>query len=187
LALWLQLDPYELLAKTFGGSGYDIACAQANGPVFYQLLEGMPKVQMVDFRPRFADQLFFLFLEQKQNSRTGIARYRKLGKPNPSLIQQISKLSIRASKTDTLDGFQEIMLAHEAIVGDAIQMRPIQQQLFSDFKGAIKSLGAWGGDFVLVASAQKKVELEAYFLERGFPTLVPYEEMFLDFDQQKAN
>ena len=33
------MNPYILLFDTFGGSGYDIACAEAEGPVLYQLLE----------------------------------------------------------------------------------------------------------------------------------------------------
>lgn len=182
IALWLELDPYELLAQTFGGSGYDIACARANSPVFYQLLDSKPQVQRVDFKPNFADNLFFLFLEQKQNSRTGIARYRKLGKPNPTQIQQISELSVRASNASTLTEFQEILLKHETMVGDVVKMQTVHQRLFSDFKGVIKSLGAWGGDFVLVASEQKRPALEAYFFQRGFPMLIPYAEMFLDLE-----
>ena len=37
LARWANVNPYELLKLTFGGSGYDIACATAEGPIYYQL------------------------------------------------------------------------------------------------------------------------------------------------------
>lgn len=30
---WLQIDAFELLSKSFGGSGYDVACAQTNLPI----------------------------------------------------------------------------------------------------------------------------------------------------------
>ena len=33
LARWANVNPYELLKMTFGGSGYDIACATAEGPI----------------------------------------------------------------------------------------------------------------------------------------------------------
>ena len=36
LAQFANINPYQLLEKTFGGSGYDIACAQANQPILYQ-------------------------------------------------------------------------------------------------------------------------------------------------------
>ena len=29
IAKWANVNPYELLAKTFGGSGYDVACAES--------------------------------------------------------------------------------------------------------------------------------------------------------------
>ena len=35
LAQYANIDPYELLAKTFGGSGYDIACATAKSAITY--------------------------------------------------------------------------------------------------------------------------------------------------------
>ena len=38
LARWANVNPYELLKLTFGGSGYDIACATAEGPIYYQLV-----------------------------------------------------------------------------------------------------------------------------------------------------
>ena len=36
LARWADVNPYELLKLTFGGSGYDIACATAEQPIYYQ-------------------------------------------------------------------------------------------------------------------------------------------------------
>lgn len=33
IAQWAKIDPYKLLANTFGGSGYDIACAAAVKPI----------------------------------------------------------------------------------------------------------------------------------------------------------
>ena len=32
---WLNIDAFELLQKSFGGSGYDIACAKSNSPIVY--------------------------------------------------------------------------------------------------------------------------------------------------------
>lgn len=36
LAQWLPIDPYSLMDATFGGSGYDLACGTAHGPLFYR-------------------------------------------------------------------------------------------------------------------------------------------------------
>ena len=47
----------------------------------------------------------------------------------------------------------------------------------SDFDGGIKSLGAWGGDFILAASATGEETVKAYFSNKGLNTVIPYEEM----------
>jgi len=48
--------------------------------------------------------------------------------------------------------------------------------LFSDFSGSIKSLGAWGGDFVLVAHSENPT---AYFKEKGYEVIFSYHQMVL--------
>ena len=180
LARWWQVDPYVLLAGTFGGSGYDLACAEAEGPVFYRRENGKAEVKAAGFHPPFSHQLFFLFLEQKQNSRTGIARYRERGRATPGLIREISRYSEEATQVNTLREFQSLMEKQETLIGDFLGVLPVQQSIFPDFSGRIKSLGAWGGDFVLVASDQPLAVLQAYFSTLGFPTLIPYSEMVLD-------
>jgi len=37
LARWAHVDPFQLQKNTFGGSGYDIACALSGKPLFFQL------------------------------------------------------------------------------------------------------------------------------------------------------
>ena len=34
ISQWTNANPYELLTKSFGGGGYDIACANNNQPFF---------------------------------------------------------------------------------------------------------------------------------------------------------
>ena len=43
----------------------------------------------------------------------------------------------------------------------------------------VKSLGAWGGDFVLAASAMDSAAITAYFKSKGLNTIIPYEQMVL--------
>ena len=40
LAAWAKVDPFKLLELTFGGSGFDIACAQQDSAILYQLEKG---------------------------------------------------------------------------------------------------------------------------------------------------
>jgi len=55
-------------------------------------------------------------------------------------------------------------------------LQTVQEALFDDFRGVIKSLGAWGGDFVLAISKDNPTD---YFKERGFEVVIPYHEMIL--------
>ena len=65
---------------------------------------------------------------------------------------------------------------HEIILSHILEMKTIKESLFHDFNGVIKSLGAWGGDFILVASKENPT---AYFKSKGFETILTYEEMIL--------
>jgi mevalonate kinase len=75
IAQWFQIDAFELLNKSFGGSGYDIACAQNNTPITYNLSEGKPIVEKVVFEPKFTENIYFVYLNQKRNSKSAIADY----------------------------------------------------------------------------------------------------------------
>ena len=75
IAQWLQIDAYILLKNSFGGSGYDIACAQNNSPILYQLINGKPEVEKISFEPECISNLYFVYLNQKQNSKAAIASY----------------------------------------------------------------------------------------------------------------
>ena len=75
IAQWLKIDAFELLKRSFGGSGYDIACAQNSSPILYQLVNGKAVVEKVNFKPDFTDKVFFVYLNKKQNSKAAIASY----------------------------------------------------------------------------------------------------------------
>jgi len=53
----------------------------------------------------------------------------------------------------------------------------VKERLFSDFDGCIKSLGAWGGDFILATTQQPEKEVREWFGERGYETVLPFNEM----------
>lgn len=173
IAQWAAIDPYLLLESSFGGSGYDIACAGSQQPVLYQLMEGKPNVRMTDFNPSFSDHLFFVHLNRKQNSREGIQHYRSL--PNKeNLVQEVTKITNKIMKADTLKEFSDWMEIHENLIASVIKLPKVKDLHFSDYRGAVKSLGAWGGDFVLAAGDEDSPE---YFKKNGYSTVIPFDEM----------
>ena len=177
IADWAQVDPFQLLENSFGGSGYDIACAKNNIPIHYQKKDNKPQVSKVIFEPEFSDNLFFVYLNQKQNSKEGIQLYKSASGNKLQFCDELSALTEQITEERTLKGFESLLRKHEKLVGSFLNIQPLQDALFSDYFGAIKSLGAWGGDFIL-ATGNK--ETPSYFKERGYETVIPYKEMILE-------
>ena len=184
LARWANVNPYELLKLTFGGSGYDIACATAEGPIYYQVpepVEGpIPLVEPIDFNPPFADHLFFIYQGQKQSSSKEIKAF--LAKANPVDLQKdieaVSEISRAVPKCETLDEFAMLMQCHERIIARCIGQEPVQKR-FPDFEGVLKSLGAWGGDFILAATEWPESQVKEYFKGKGLDVVFGYKEMLI--------
>lgn len=180
IAQWAKCDPFELLFEAFGGSGYDIACAGADGPISYQLQGKLrPIFQPVDFNPGFKDQLYFVYLDKKQDSKKGIAHYREKGKISQAKIQKISTLSTEFINISGLKGFEKLIVEHENIIAELIGFEKVKSIYFNDYWGEVKSLGAWGGDFVLVTSDRNEEETQKYFNEKGFNVFLKYEDLIL--------
>ncbi len=177
IAQWAYVSPFELLFKTLGGSGYDIACAQSDGPITYKKTTGGPNWSPIYFHPSFAENLYFVYLGKKQNSREAVKDYAKKRPFSPTLITKITELTQDFLNSQTLKQFQLSMTVHEQLVGDALGLVPVKDKLFSDFSGAIKSLGAWGGDFVLVASDDSYNNIKSYFESKGLDVMYKYNEL----------
>ena len=199
LARWANVNPYELLKLTFGGSGYDIACATAEGPIYYQLSTSEPALRQaqgpkvvepvetptptaepIDFNPPFADHLFFIYQGQKQSSSKEIKAF--LAKANPvdlhKDIEAVSEISRAVPKCETLDEFAMLMQCHERIIARCIGQEPVQKR-FPDFEGVLKSLGAWGGDFILAATEWPESQVKEYFKGKGLDVVFGYKEMLI--------
>ena len=176
IAQWSEVDAYELNRLTFGGSGYDIACAQSDSPLFYALHDGEPKVRMTEFKPPFASNLYFVYLNKKMDSREAILKYREAEFDREKFLHSITVKSLYISTCNDLNSFIAAMTVHEQLISEVLGISPVKDQLFPDYPGAVKSLGAWGGDFVLAASEKEGPE---YFRSRGYETVIPFDEMIL--------
>jgi mevalonate kinase len=172
LAQWAKVDAFTLLENTFGGSGYDIACAQNPNPILYQQQNSKPHIKIVDFDPPFKDQLFFVHRNQKQNSREAIAAYNALKTTKALDFTELNAITDALLAAATLEEFEVLMSKHETIVGNIIQHPPLKTTHFADYPGAIKSLGAWGGDFFLATGNNHQ-----YFKDKGYTTIIPFGEM----------
>ncbi|GGE34639.1 GYDIA family GHMP kinase [Psychroflexus planctonicus] len=177
LAQWAKVDAFQLQDVAFGGSGYDVACAQHETPILFQKKQLQQNIKPVQFNPCFKDELFFVYLNQKQNSRKAIQHYRSQSPENVELaVERIYSITQQILEVTLIEDFEALLKSHEKIIASLLAQRPIQQELFADYPRTVKSLGAWGGDFVLAVG---NLEDRTYFQQKGFETILSYDEMIL--------
>jgi len=152
LAHWSGIDPYTLLFSVSSGSGFDVAAAQADGPIVYQLQKGKPRVIPVHFLPDFRSYIWFIYTGNKKNSAESVSEFNRRAIIRPWHIKTINRLTDILLNADDLDEFATAMGAHEVLISKMLQRKTVQEEFFGDFEGTIKSLGAWGGDFIMAVS-----------------------------------
>lgn len=180
IAQWAYVSPFELQAKTFKGSGYDVACAQSMGPISYQIKSRGPHWETLNFHPPFKENLYFVYLNQKQNTREGIKSYKEtVGIDKEKTIKELNQITENLLHAVDLKDFENQLFAHENIISETLGMKRVFDTHFSDYWGAVKSLGAWGGDFVLVTSDRSTSDTVDYFKKRGHETIFTFDELIL--------
>lgn len=177
IAKWAGIDPYLLLKESFGGSGYDIACASSDSPIFFTLNQGDVEVEKLSFKPVFHQNLYFVYLGKKKSSAESIKQFESVNVNPEDSISAISAISLRMAQTNMLSEFQELMLKHEEIISGVLNKKRIKEERFSDFSGEIKSLGGWGGDFILVATELNYESVKSYFIKKGLNVVFRFNEI----------
>lgn len=171
IAKWANCDPWSLFFKYLKGSGYDLAVGMEGLPLSYRLRGPQsPEYDRVRI-PDFFAKTKLIYLGQKQNSAVEVKRFEALNHED-QLLAQIDQLSEDLLLLSDVESLVDWMQYHEAISAQIIGLAKVKDRLFPDLPGAIKSLGAWGGDFAWYAGSADS----DYFKAKG------YTEVF-DFDQ----
>ncbi len=179
IARFAGVDAFVLNKIVFGGSGYDIACANAKKPVLFKIDEEGPVFDTVHFMPPSPEKIFFVHLNKKQDSKTEVINFNNNTSKFIEEIEVISEISEALLFCDDFHDFKQLLDEHEEMMQFVLQEEMVKTKLFPDFKGSVKSLGAWGGDFVLAASSMEEVEVRDYFSNKQYNTIIPYHEMVL--------
>ena len=169
------VNPYTINNKIFKGSGYDIACAESISPILYKLDKDQKIINEVSFKPSFNEHIYFVYLNKKQNSISEIEKYNK-NKASNSIINEISDITSEILVCNSIDRFNKLIEAHELIISKLISKQTVKDLLFKDFDGYIKSLGAWGGDMIMVTS---EIDPSKYFIEKGYSTIFKFKELLV--------
>jgi mevalonate kinase len=173
LSQWAGVNPYDLLESSFGGSGYDIACATAEGPILYEIKER--NTENVELDELITNNFLFVYLGKKQSSRQEIARFEKneIGDSDVILLNEIIS---KALESKTIEEFESCLNSSEDLLTQFIGKAKLKEAIFADYKYSIKSLGAWGGDFFL-ATYRDIEEAKSYFSNKGYDTMFTYKEL----------
>lgn len=177
LAEWAEVNPLDLHYMTSEGSGFDVACAIAEQPILYWLRNGDPHYQHVPFNPPFAEQLYFVWLGTKQNTREHLVQMAEHMNPGYEEILYFNSLSQQLIEATELSDFQKLMEEHEDRLSALIRKEKVASIRFPDLPGSVKSLGAWGGDFVMIASDADQHTLNNYLNGRGLTTIFNYKDL----------
>lgn len=176
LADWSGTDPFELNSLISQGSGYDIAASRSITPIYFQIENKTPTISQAPFDPVFKDSVYFLYSGKKQNTEISIETKIESVKWNCDTVSMISWLTEKIATATDVSEFMRYVSEHEQIISKTLKMQSIREN-FRDFEGELKSLGAWGGDFIMVVSQMRESEIREYFRSRGFDILFRYEEI----------
>ncbi len=180
VAQWADVNPLLLHFKCYDGSGYDVACAGAELPITYQLVDDTINYKEIDFNPSFKDKLYFVHLNKKQSSKTAVEDYLKTVKKRKTMAKKLTDITESVLKCSSLPNFIGLMQEHEAIIQEHVGLTSVSDSLGLDnFEGGVKSLGAWGGDFIMAASSEDPEYVKKYFADKGLQTVIPYNDMIL--------
>ncbi len=173
LSQWSEVDAYELLEYSFGGSGYDIAAATASGPFLYAIEER--KIKDIRLPPAITEKLLFVYTGRKQESAQEVKRF-KHHKTEKSQIAQMNKIVKKAVHSMRIEEWESLIQESELLLSGILAQKPVQQMYFRDYPYYIKSLGAWGGDFAM-ATCRDAVVARKYFETKGKRQVFTYNEL----------
>tara|TARA_Y200000002_G_scaffold161965_1_gene133711 strand:+ start:3521 stop:4426 length:906 start_codon:yes stop_codon:yes gene_type:complete len=169
LSKWAKVNPYNLLFSVFNGSGYDIACCDKSNPIIFQKKDDYLSFSNTTFNPNFLNNLFLVFLNKKQNTQKSVQNFLKIDGYFIDEINQINDIVNGIQNVKDLTAFESLIEKHEKIIANILKMPTIQNEKFPKYNyGVIKSLGSWGGDFILATGNERNMD---YFHEKGFNTV----------------
>jgi mevalonate kinase len=177
---WLHVDAVQLHFDVSKGSGYDISAAQINLPIRYELfLKREPIVEALNYLPSFADKIYFVYSGKKQKSDKEVFSAKSKKKVFRKNKDKYNDLTQRFINADSATSLQKVIEEHEALTAGILEKEPLKESTFSDFEGAVKSLGAWGGDFFMAVSEKPSSYVKEYFNSKDYSTLFTYPEIAL--------
>jgi len=173
LAQCAGVNALQHFRTVHGGSGYDLACATADGPIVYQLQNevGVARPATIDFD--FLDDLGFVYQGNKQltSESLNLVQRKPFSEAHIETFNTLTDAFVNASNVTDLE---RIIEEHESMLSEHLGLPKVKQQRFSTYPGAVKSLGGWGGDFVLVTRLES---CRKWLTDNGYTVIFPFKSL----------
>lgn len=180
ISKWAGVDGYTLLQNTLGGSGYDVACAEHDTAILYQLQNGSPQTTAVQWAPAYRNHIYFAYTGKKQISSEAIKYYKTQLQHKEIPVTQLNAITEKVIAASNLKEFEQLMEEHETIIASQLKLEKVKDAMFADYWGSVKSLGAWGGDFVMLTNEKSEEELKRYLSIKNITTVFNWENLILN-------
>lgn len=173
LSQWSGVDPYILLENSFGGSGFDVATATAATPVIYKMHQH--KVTPVRIPETIQSQLLFIYSGKKQHSAREVLSFEKLH-TSALQVSRMDTIIDSVVACEDVETMESLIEESEMLLSGILKAVPVKNRYFDDYPFAIKSLGAWGGDFIM-ATFRDEDEARQYFSTKGCKPVFNYKQL----------
>jgi mevalonate kinase len=178
VARWAEIDSWTLYQRYSNGSGYDLACAETDSPIFYRLVDGKQSIQIASPAQAIQKFCYFAFLGNKQDSSEEVSFFLENTKVQATQIERISNLTLDICKDLEYASLFKKVEEHEAILSEILQKPTLKAKRFPDFPGTVKSLGAWGGDFAMFVTDLPRQEVSSVIKNLGIEdTIYTFSEL----------
>lgn len=179
LGQWSGVNPYLLLEESFRGSGFDIAAATASSPIIYKTdgttANAGRMVVPVNLQPEVTSHLLFIYTGKKQNSQREVANFNSLD-ITAQQIDYMDTIVNEVVRCNNVESFEKLVRESEDFLSAILGVAAVKVSNFPDYPYAIKSLGAWGGDFIM-ATFRNLAEAKEYFKKKGLSPIFSYEQL----------
>lgn len=174
LSQWSGVDAYVLSEQSFQTSGYDIAAATAVKPFVYRVKN---KLENQSSLPEtITNHLLFIFSGGKQSTAKRVAYFNQHTSDSSKSVEQMNQIVASAVRCTDIREWEQLMMESEQLIAPLLDMLPVKEAHFSDYPYAIKSLGAWGGDFIM-AGYRNIEEAKDYFQKKQMHPVFTYPEL----------
>jgi mevalonate kinase len=181
LSDYFNFDAFNLNRYLFNGSGYDIACAFASHPILYQRQDEMHQsFDEIHLNEVVTNHLFFVYLNKKQNSRNAINYYNSINSiSKKDIIKDLNQISDSLLNNSEKKEWIYLLNQHEEIISKSLKLDKISNTLGEKMPFFTKSLGAWGGDFILCISEESEAVVKTKFSQFGYQNVFSYKDFIL--------